>query len=110
MQVKITGLTFSRRKLKITLGHVTPRAPTHVKASRVSGTTARVTFRAARPRGQKVKGYSASCGSHTKTKVVGKHSPATIKGLAPGVAYSCTLRGRSRAGYGLASKKFSIPR
>ncbi len=66
VQVKITGLTFSRRKLKIKLGHVTPRAPTHVKASRVSGTTARVTFGAARPRGQKVKGYSASCRAPNK--------------------------------------------
>jgi len=112
VQVAITGLTFSRRKLKIKLGLVTPRAPTHVKARRTSGTTARVTFRAARPRGQKVKGYSANCRALNKLhrlRVTGKHSPATIKGLTPGVAYRCTLEGRSRAGYGHASKRFSIP-
>ncbi len=33
VQVKIGHMTFSRRKLKIKLGHVTPHAPTHVKAS-----------------------------------------------------------------------------
>jgi hypothetical protein len=109
VQVRITGLTFSRRKLKIKLGVVTPRAPKHVKARRSSGTTARVTFGAARPRGQKVKGYSAEC-SGRRMKVVGRHSPATIKGLTPGVAYTCRLQGRSRAGYGAASKKFAIAR
>ena len=107
VQVRITGLTFSRRKLKIKLGVVTPRAPTHVKAHRTSGTTAHITFHPARPRGQKVRGYSASCDGH-RMKVVGRHSPATIKGLTPGVAYTCRLRGRSRAGYGAASKKFAI--
>ncbi len=108
VQVQISGLTFSRRKLKIALGHVTPRAPIHVKATRTSGTTARLTFGAARPRGQKVTGYAASCGAHTKVTVVGKHSPAIVKGLTRGVAYTCTLRGRSRAGKGAASKRFAI--
>jgi hypothetical protein len=109
VQVKISGLTFSRRKLKIKLGVVTPRAPKNVKAHRSGATTARLTFTAARPRGQKVKGYSAECGGHRFT-VAGRHSPATIKGLTPGVAYTCKLQARSRAGYGLASKRFSIPR
>jgi hypothetical protein len=108
VQVKITGLTFSRRKLQIRLGLVTPRAPKNVKARRSSGTTARVSFLAARPRGQKVLGYSAKCDGH-RLKVVGRHSPATIAGLTPGVAYSCRLQARSRAGYGAASKRFSIP-
>ncbi len=111
VQVKITGLTFSRRKLLVKLGRVTPRAPTHVKARRTTGTTARLTFGVARPRGQKVIGYSAHCRALNKLhrlRVVGKRSPATIEDLAPGVAYACTLQGRSRAGYGAASKQFSI--
>lgn len=109
VQVQITGLTFSRRKLRIKLGHVTPAAPKNVKARRLTGTTARITFGAAKPHGQKVTGYSAKCGGKRFT-VAGKRSPATIKGLTAGVGYSCTLQGRSRAGYGAASKRFSIPR
>ena len=111
VQVNITGLTFSRRKLEIKLGLVTPRAPTHVEARRTSGTTARLTFHAARPRGQKVTGYSTICRGLSKfhrLRVVGKRSPATVNGLTPGLAYTCRLEGRSRAGYGVASKRFSI--
>ncbi len=108
VDVQITGMTFSQRKLKIKLGHVTPLAPKHVEASRLSGTTARVTFRAAKPHGQKVTGYSAKCGGK-RFAVKGKHSPATIEGLTSGVGYSCKLQGRSKAGYGAASKTFAIP-
>ena len=61
VQVNISGMTFSRRKLTIKLGHVTPHAPTHVKAMRVGGSSAKVTFKAAKPRGQKVTGYQVSC-------------------------------------------------
>jgi len=107
VDVQISNLTFSRRKLLVKLGHVTPRAPTHVKATRTGSTTARLTFHAAKPRGQKVKGYSASCGGH-RMRVVGRHSPATVTGLTPGVRYTCRLRGRSRAGYGAPSKTFVI--
>jgi len=112
VQVNITGLTFSRRKLRIKLGRVTPRAPKHVKASRVAhGTTARLTFGSAKPRGQKVTGYSAVCragGRAARYKVVGKHSPATLEGLTPGLGYGCKLQGRSRAGFGVKSKPFTV--
>ncbi len=54
VDVQISGMTFSRRHLKIKLGVVTPRGPKNVKARRVSGTTAKVTFTKSRPRGQKV--------------------------------------------------------
>lgn len=114
VQVRITGMTFSRRKLKIKLGAVTPRAPTNVKASRTSGTTGKVTFTPAKPRGQKVTGYKLSCkaanGSTVTFKSRSRHSPFSVALLASGQAYSCNLRARSKAGYGLASKKFSIPR
>ena len=61
VDVQISGMTFSRRHLKIKLGVVTPRAPKNVKARRVSGTTGKVTFTKSRPRGQKVIGYKLSC-------------------------------------------------
>jgi hypothetical protein len=110
VRVRITGMTFSRRKLKIKLGRVTPHAPTHVKARRLSRTSARVTFHAAKPRGQKVKGYQVSCTPGYHAAIVtakSKHSPLTITGLGP-EAYNCTLRARSKAGYGAWSRGFSI--
>jgi hypothetical protein len=111
VDVQISGMTFSRRHLKIELGVVTPRAPKNVKAVRNGATTARITFIAAKPRGQKVKGYGAFCraaGKSYRFTVVGRHSPAVVEGLTPGVPYTCTLRARSRAGYGNKSKPFSI--
>ena len=92
----------------------TPTAPTHLKATRIparESTTARLTFGNAKPRGQKVLGYSALCragGPADRYKVVGKHSPATLKGLTHGLGYGCTLQGRSRAGFGAESKPFTV--
>jgi hypothetical protein len=111
VRVKITGMTFSRRKLMIKLGHVTPRAPTHVKARRLGSSSAKVTFHAAKPRGQKVKGYQLSCRPSRGGPAVtarSTRSPLTISKLAAG-PYSCTLRARSKAGYGTVSRRFSIP-
>jgi hypothetical protein len=110
VDVQISGLTFSRRHLTIKLGHVSPRAPTNVKASRVSGTTGKVTFTKSRTRGQKVTGYKLSCKASTGTTVsaTSKRSPLVVKSLVPGRAYKCTLRAHSKAGYGPLSKKFAI--
>lgn len=111
VQVQISNLTFSRRKLRITLGHVTPRAPTHVAAKRIGGSSAKVTFHAAKPRGQKVTGYQVRCTPGYHAGIVtakSKHSPLTITGLGA-QAYNCTLRARSKAGYGRRSRGFSIP-
>lgn len=108
--MKITGLTFSRRKLQIKLGRVTPRAPTNVKVRRL-GLSAKVTFQAAKPRGQKVKGYQLSCrpsGGGPAVTATSKRSPLTITKLAYG-RYRCTLRARSKAGYGSRSRTLSIP-
>ena len=110
VDVQITGMTFSRRKLNIKLGHVTPHAPTHVKVTRLSSSSAKVTFHAAKPRGQKVKGYQLSCkpsGGATVT-ATSRHSPVSVTRLAA-VPYRCTLRARSKAGYGLRSRPFTIP-
>jgi fibronectin type III domain protein len=115
VQVAITGLTFSQRKLLLKLGHVRPRAPTHIKATRLSASSARVAFRAARPRGQRVTGYKLVCaaGFSDVVQVItvkGRRSPLRVRNLAPRKAYSCRLRARSKAGYGARSRGFSIPR
>ncbi len=112
VQVKITGMTFSRRKLTIKLGKVTPRAPTHVKAHRLDATSAKVTFRAAKPRGQKVKGYELRCapnGGGSLVTAKSRRSPLVVKGLGDPEGYRCNLRARSKAGYGAQSRGFRIP-
>jgi hypothetical protein len=111
VDVQISGMTFSRRRLKITLGVVTPRAPTHIKAHRLSSTSAKVTFRAAKPRGQKVTGYALSCapnGGGSLVRVKGRRSPLVVKRLGDPEGYRCTLRARSKAGYGPRSRGFTI--
>jgi Fibronectin type III domain len=112
VDVTVSGMTFSRRKLKIKLGHVTPRAPTHIKASRTNGTTGKVTFTKSKARGQKVNGYQLSCKAMNGTTVTakGKRSPLVVSKLVSGQAYTCTMRGHSKAGYGRPSSKFSIRR
>lgn len=112
VDVYISGMTFSRRKLLVKLGVVTPRAPRNVRGIRLTSTTGRVTFTKSRPRGQRVNGYKLSCNATNGTTVTWKsgtrHSPFPVHALVPGQAYSCTLRAHSKAGYGPASKKFSI--
>jgi hypothetical protein len=112
VDVQISGMTFSRRKLLVKLGHVTPRAPTHIKAKRVNGTTGKVTFTKSRPRGQKVNGYKLSCKATNGTTVTAKskRSPLVASHLVSGQAYRCTVSGHSKAGYGRPSSKFSIRR
>jgi hypothetical protein len=115
VQVQINGLTFSRRKLIVKVGHVTPHAPTHIKAKRLSSSKARVTFRAARPRGQKVTGYRLLCAVSSSDVVLvstvkARRSPITLRRLAPRKPYRCTLQARSKAGYGARSRQFSVPR
>ena len=112
VQVKITGMTFSRRKLKIKLGVVTPRAPTHIAVHRAGRFSAKVTFRAAKPRGQKVTGYALRCapnGGGSALTVKGRRSPLVLKHLGDPEGYRCTLRARSKAGYGARSRGFTIP-
>lgn len=110
--VTITGVTFSPRKLMIKLGTVTPRSPTHIKARRGGRTIGRVSFKASRPRGQHVTGYTLSCrraGGGSGLSKSSRRSPIVVHGLARGHAYSCTLRARSHAGDGPRSRRFTIP-
>jgi hypothetical protein len=112
VDVRISGMTFSRRKLLVKLGHVTPRAPTHVRARRVSATTGKVTFTKSKARGQRVTGYKLHCKATNGTAVTvkSKRSPLLAKTLVPGQAYKCTVSGHSKAGYGRPSSKFTIRR
>jgi Fibronectin type III domain len=101
--VDIGPITFSKRKVRVETGTITPTKPANVRTKRVAATVARVTFDAARPRGAKVRGYTAQCqelngfdretGSSGETKV-------KVFGLEAGSAYQCRVRARSSVGPG----------
>lgn len=104
--VDVSGLTFTHRTVTIRRGVITPGPPTILSGLRTSATTARISFRAARPRGSRVTGYLAACTPRSGRRTVSAtatRSPITIRGLAGGIAYRCTVRARSRAGQGPAS-------
>jgi hypothetical protein len=105
VNVRITGLTFSKRHLKI-VGHTQPARPRLVSAARLSSTTGRVRIGArARSRGSRVRGYRVTCARRGFTKSYDVASTTTftlrVTGLEAGRAYACTIRAKSRAGLGL---------
>ena len=130
-EVDVTGITFSalaapghlmhaiaasrprvtQRQLKIKKGTITPTRPKVTKGKR---TTHRVklTFSKSRLRGSHLKHYEARCrASGQKTRLAtSKHSPVTVKSLTAGVAYSCQVRAKAKAGYGGWSKKHHVKR
>jgi hypothetical protein len=104
MFVDITGLTFSKKVIKVKRGVITPRRPTNLVATRIDSHTGKVAFTLAKARGAKPTGYKIRCvsgGGHvvTNTKTT-PTSPIRIGGLRTGVGYDCKVRATSKAGPG----------
>ena len=106
MLVDITDMTFSRRRVRISRGVITPTKPKDVAARRVAPDRAKLKFTASKRRGSKITGYKASC-VRGATVLSGRanKSPVVVKGLSPGVKYSCRVRALSKAGPGPWSGK-----
>ncbi len=101
--VRISGLTFSRRILRV-VGRPVPAGPRRVTARRLTSSRGRIAFLPARARGSKVRKYVATCrsGPHVVT-AQSLRSPVTVAGLRAGRAYRCGVRASSRAGVGGAA-------
>ena len=101
VHVDITGMTFSKHRLKI-VGDMRPGGVQNLKATRVSGTVGKLKFDPAKAHGSKVRGYKATCKSETGLAATGSAdaSPLKVTGLAPGVKYRCTVQAKSRFGLG----------
>jgi hypothetical protein len=101
VHVDMAGMTFSKRRLKV-IGNMRPGGVRNLKAVRVSGTVGKLKFDPAKSHGSKVRGYKATCKSTSGLAASGSSdaSPLKVTGLAPGVKYRCTVRARSRFGYG----------
>lgn len=101
MLVDFEGMTFSTRLIRIRRGIITPSRPRALRAKRVSAHRGTLRFDLARPRGSKITGYRGRCASRSDVEAVtGLKSPLVVAGLMPGVAYSCSVRARAKAGAG----------
>ncbi|HEX6208625.1 MAG TPA: fibronectin type III domain-containing protein, partial [Actinomycetota bacterium] len=105
MLVDIEGMRFSRKRVRISRGVITPTKPKDVRARRTPKRV-RLRFTEAKQRGSKITRYRASC-VRGGTALTGgaKRSPVVVKGLSPGVKYACRVRAISKAGPGRWSKK-----
>lgn len=114
MEIEVTDMTFSIRKLRVRTGTVVPTRPTNVRAARVTTKAARIGYGLAKPRGAKVTGYQVRCvspgGSVVKARRTGNDSPLRVTGLKRGVRYDCRARATSKVGPGPWSAKVVVPR
>jgi hypothetical protein len=111
MRIDLSAVTFSKRRLKVTLGTIKPTRPAITKAKRDSATKGRVSFTRSKPRGAKVLGYTARCVSGRHVVLAqGSFPTVVVKGLKRGKAYSCTVRAKSKAGPGRYSVAKRLPK
>jgi hypothetical protein len=108
VDVVITGMTFSRRKLQIR-GRTNPLAPRELRATRTTRKRGVIRSTGSLRRGSKVRGYRAICRNgrgHTvrKETTASRKLPIRIRGLKPANRYVCTVRAKSRAGLGVPGR------
>ena len=90
-------------------GTTRPTRPRNVEAERVSPTKGKIHFDPAWPRGSRIIKYKAYCrdtrdDSNLWAWATDDESPLILRGLEPGYRYECTVRARSRAGFGPAAR------
>ena len=105
-RIDITGITFSNRTLKVKRGTITPTTPTVVHTRRAAAHRAAVGFTKSKRRGSKIAYYQARCvapGQVTRTGTA-KAAPVAVGQLVTGVAYTCSVRAKAKAGYSAWSK------
>ena len=113
MTIDIGPITFSKRRVRIETGTITPTRPSHVRAKRVRAGVARLTYDASHPRGAKVRGYSAQCqrpGGADRETGKADGTRLRVSGLQAGRVYECRVRARSKAGPGKWSPWVTVPR
>jgi hypothetical protein len=101
-EISITGITFSRRIVRIKRGSITPTAPTRLSTRRASATVGYLAFRAARPRGSYIRSYEGRCRATHRTTRYGtaRRSPVKVSSLHRRVSYWCQVRAKAAVGYG----------
>jgi hypothetical protein len=114
MEIEVTDMTFTIRKLRVRTGTVVPTRPTDLRASRVAARVGKVGYDLAQARGARVTGYLARCvspgGDVVKARRAGNASPVRLEGLQRGTRYTCQVRAQSKVGPGPWSGKVALPR
>ena len=104
VEVEVTDMTFSTRRLRVQTGTVVPTRPGNLRATRTSTRAGRLDYDLATPRGANVTGYRARCvpasGSSVTATLRDDASPLRVTGLTSGRTYWCRVRALSRAGAG----------
>lgn len=104
VEIEVTDMTFSTRRLRVQTGTVVPTRPGNVRATRTSTRAGRLDYDLATPRGARVTGYRARCvPASGPTVTATRHenaSPLPVTGLTSGRTYWCRVRALSRAGAG----------
>jgi hypothetical protein len=105
--VDISGVTFSKKDIRIEMGRLTPTRPTGVTADR-TGTKVKLAFDRAGARGAKVTRYQATCTAKGSVRTAYGKKHVTLTGLLAGKKYACRVRAASKAGYGAWSKAVRV--
>ena len=103
--VDITDVTFSKKKVTLGRGDITPTKPKLKSALRVSTGVAKLAYKASSSRGAKVTRYQAQCTAKGVRKTASaKGTRITVPGLTRGTTYTCRVRAGSKEGYGAWSR------
>jgi hypothetical protein len=104
LRVDGTGLTFSKRNIKVHRGNIKPGKPGTLSADRMTAGKVKLSYVKAKSRGSKVRGYTATCIAKSGPKQVvtvnDRRPSTTVTGLHANTAYTCKVRARSKAGPG----------
>ncbi|CAM3456827.1 fibronectin type III domain-containing protein [Nocardioides dubius] len=110
--IQATGFTFSVKRIKVRPSRITPSRPVITRTQRTTSRKAVLTHTLATPRGAKVTGYQARCTPRRGAIVRSTGSAATkrvvVRGLRPGVSYTCRVAARSKAGTSAWSAKAKV--
>lgn len=108
LRVDGTGLTFSKRNIKVHRGNIKPAKATKLSADRKNAGAVKLSYERAKSRGSKVKGYTITCVAKSGPKHVitvnDKKPSTTVTGLHANTPYTCKVVARSKAGNGGAAK------
>lgn len=98
------------RTIRVKKGVITPTRPILERATRTAPRRTRITFLRAKPRGAYVTGYQARCAAVGKPTVIvnGKYPTIVMTGLRAGTKYQCSVRAKSRVGYGAWSLRKQV--
>lgn len=102
LRLRVSGITFSAPTYRIRVKPTRPGAPTIVRARRLGPTAASIAVAPTTAGGRPIVGYVVTCSAPARMARVARSARRTlvVRGLAPGVAYTCRAAARNSIGVG----------